>query len=1339
MLPGSGQRVCRRREAHDNSEEANMFGNGMHMRTRLGRAFLAWTAAGVVAAALYGCGGGTKTAISITPVSVVVYLNQTQNIVATVTGPTDTSVTWSMTETDCTGSTCVPATNCANNACGTLSNQTDTQVTYTAPAVLPVPNATNPTTTITIKAISNADKTASATCTIAISSNIVITINPSAATIATGENLAFTANIQNDPAVSDVTWTITQTGGGTITETGTCQGFNTTPPTESCTANYVAPTTTGTYTVVATSKADTTKTGSASVDVVTAGAPTLTSVWPPQVAQGGVLQDLYLTGTNLLSTTQVFLDGTPVGTSQLKVANTTAIRLRLLDTYLSAAPLGPQSHTVQVQGQGQTSPVPVPPLTFSVVPTRPILTSTQPIFAGQQGSFATQIQFDGGYFGAAATPVVTVKFDDGVHSFAPVSAQRLNVNLNAGDLSNPGLHPLAVFSSFDPTLVATTNVAIQPDPSVNGPSSIETIPMPGGASAAPWAIAIDSTIGRGIVVLKGANQVQLLNLNASPPATIGAPIPVGNSPTGVAVDDQLHIAAVANNTGKSVTLVDLVAGSLVPNGTIDLSGITPSTATPTTQILPYAVGIDPNSHFGLVAQCTGAATGTTTGCTSGTNTGAIIYLGPLPLPQPATCVLGTQPYCVVGTVTLNTGPSPQVAFEPRLRWAMVTPGGAGLMSIVNLQPQKPVPITTVQRATDVVTVTTSEAHGMDALNLGSVLISGVADASFNGTFTVTGVPTSTSFTYSQTAPDLSSTGGSVTFSNPLLTYGLSATSQGIAVNPETNTALITDTNNGNVYTVSTLGQSVRSALVGDSSGAPVLKLMAAAFQPYTNVAVAVSSLTNELYLIDPTRPQLLGGGAVSSTNSIPTGGTGSAAVAIDPPTNLALVANSTSGDVSVISLGPVKSVQISDVLVPNTLFPLPLPSGFAYASANQLPITIFGSNFSGSPQVLFDGVSVATGAVSNNGRQLDATIPASYLLSPHRYALQVSSGSELSNAESFTVVQSVDFSSACATPQLAAVAVGEQVILAADGLPHDLAVVTNAGCNNISVIDMSTGTILPPSISVGTAPEGVAVLPRLGLAVVSNRNIDLTTLASNGAGTASIVNLATSALLGTVTVGTQPLAVDIDPDAGSALVANFATNTLSSIDLTGNLAATTPTPVTIVVNQQPLALAIDPDQQVAMVLNPVADTIDRVDLLASPPLVTNRTLTNAGLLTGVVYDPATAHFFVSDSNVNAIYIVDSNATNLQSVSAGFNPASLALNYQSATLVTVNPPSNTMTILDGQTLVPQTTFGPVTGAPQPTTDKVNVAQQFGVAINRLTNVAVVVDQPNSRVLLIPLPR
>lgn len=65
-------------------------------------------------------------------------------------------------------------------------------------------------------------------------------------------------------------------------------------------------------------------------------------------------------------------------------------------------------------------------------------------------------------------------------------------------------------------------------------------------------------------------------------------------------------------------------------------------------------------------------------------------------------------------------------------------------------------ISTAVRTSNVVTITTTEANkfitGM------SVMIAGVTDSSFNGTFTVT-VTSSTTFTYSQTAANASSSGG----------------------------------------------------------------------------------------------------------------------------------------------------------------------------------------------------------------------------------------------------------------------------------------------------------------------------------------------------------------------------------------------------------------------------------------------------------------------------------------------------------------------------------------------------------------------------------------------------
>jgi Chitobiase/beta-hexosaminidase C-terminal domain len=76
-------------------------------------------------------------------------------------------------------------------------------------------------------------------------------------------------------------------------------------------------------------------------------------------------------------------------------------------------------------------------------------------------------------------------------------------------------------------------------------------------------------------------------------------------------------------------------------------------------------------------------------------------------------------------------------------------------------------ISAISRAGDVVTVTTTEPHGLyyNATYLpteqSSVKISAVTDSSFNGTFALTGTPTPTSLTFSQTGANGASTAGSL--------------------------------------------------------------------------------------------------------------------------------------------------------------------------------------------------------------------------------------------------------------------------------------------------------------------------------------------------------------------------------------------------------------------------------------------------------------------------------------------------------------------------------------------------------------------------------------------------
>jgi hypothetical protein len=109
---------------------------------------------------------------------------------------------------------------------------------------------------------------------------------------------------------------------------------------------------------------------------------------------------------------------------------------------------------------------------------------------------------------------------------------------------------------------------------------------------------------------------------------------------------------------------------------------------------------------------------------------------------------------IVYTITItNNGPSAASAVISDTVPAGTNPGG-------NL---KIVAATGAQRSSGVVTIHTTAPH--NAFVAETVVITGVADSSFNGTFAIASVPDGSSFTYSQTGADLTSGGGSATTPN----------------------------------------------------------------------------------------------------------------------------------------------------------------------------------------------------------------------------------------------------------------------------------------------------------------------------------------------------------------------------------------------------------------------------------------------------------------------------------------------------------------------------------------------------------------------------------------------
>lgn len=195
---------------------------------------------------LISCGGGggsssstppANVTIAISPLSVSVPAGSTQQFTASVSGTTNTAVTWQ-----------VDGTEGGNSTVGTI----DSSGLYTAPGIAPSP------ADVTVTAVSQADTSKSASATVTIT--IIVSVFPAAATVQTGLTQQFSATVTASNTA--VTWRVNGTAGG-----------NSTVGTIASTGLYTAPAAVpaGTVTVSAVAQADTAQAGTADVTVAPVG------------------------------------------------------------------------------------------------------------------------------------------------------------------------------------------------------------------------------------------------------------------------------------------------------------------------------------------------------------------------------------------------------------------------------------------------------------------------------------------------------------------------------------------------------------------------------------------------------------------------------------------------------------------------------------------------------------------------------------------------------------------------------------------------------------------------------------------------------------------------------------------------------------------------------------------------------------------------------------------------------------------------------------------------------------------------------------------------------------
>ncbi len=214
-----------------------------------------------------GCGGGVTepappapVTVSLVPTSAAVFLGGTQQFTATVSNTTNPAVRWS-----------VNGIEGGDASVGTIS----ATGLYTAPRRLPTP------ATVTIRAISLADSTKSASATVTIQSDVTVSVTPATAAVELGASTQFTAAVSGsgDPDRA-VRWSVNGIEGGDAS-VGTI----------SATGLYTAPRRlpAGAVTVTATSLADPAKSVSAAVTITSHLTVTITS-GPTSVQNGATAQ-----------------------------------------------------------------------------------------------------------------------------------------------------------------------------------------------------------------------------------------------------------------------------------------------------------------------------------------------------------------------------------------------------------------------------------------------------------------------------------------------------------------------------------------------------------------------------------------------------------------------------------------------------------------------------------------------------------------------------------------------------------------------------------------------------------------------------------------------------------------------------------------------------------------------------------------------------------------------------------------------------------------------------------------------------------------------------------------
>jgi serine/threonine-protein kinase len=200
------------------------------------------------------------------------------------------------------------------------------------------------------------------------------------------------------------------------------------------------------------------------------------------------------------------------------------------------------------------------------------------------------------------------------------------------------------------------------------------------------------------------------------------------------------------------------------------------------------------------------------------------------------------------------------------------------------------------------------------------------------------------------------------------------------------------------------------------------------------------------------------------------------------------------------------------------------------------------------------------------------------------------------------------------------------------------------------------------TISVGKAPEGVAVSPDGRRAYITNVLSD----------TVSVIDTMKSTVTATIPVGIAPYGVAVSPDGRHAYITNVSSNTVSVIDTMKSTVTTIPA------GGHPWGVAVSPDGRHAYITNVDANTVSVIDTSSS---TVTTTIPVGAYPDGVAVSPDGRGAYITNGNSNTVSVVDtSGSTVTTTIPVGNFPRAVAVSPDGRRVYITNGGSKTVSVI-----------------------------------------------------------